>query len=124
MCADYFIKPCPSALLSARSWQCKIRTSAAHSAIPARRRRAAPVARQHKNMNLGFANRLKTWILLALLGAIFVAVGGVLGGRTGLVFAFGFALLLNGVVYWTSDTLALKANGARPLGPNETPRLR
>lgn len=75
-------------------------------------------------MNLGFANRLKTWTLLALLGAILVTVGGLLGGRTGLVLALGFALLLNGVVYWTSDTLALKANGARALGPNEEPRLR
>jgi heat shock protein HtpX len=37
--------------------------------------------------------------------------------------AFGFALLLNGFVYWTSDKLALKANGARPLKPGEEPRL-
>ena len=52
---------------------------------------------------------------MALLGALFVAVGGLLGGRTGLLFALFFAIALNGFVYWKSDTLALKANGARPL---------
>jgi heat shock protein HtpX len=37
--------------------------------------------------------------------------------------ALGFAVLLNGFVYWTSDKLALKANGARPLKAGEEPRL-
>jgi heat shock protein HtpX len=37
--------------------------------------------------------------------------------------AFGFAIALNGFVYWKSDSLALRANGARELGPNEHPRL-
>src|SRR6476469_4638709 len=74
-------------------------------------------------MNTGFSNTIKTWTLLALLGGILVAVGGILGGRTGLLLAFGFALLMNGFVYWTSDKLALKANGARPLRPGEEPRL-
>jgi heat shock protein HtpX len=46
-----------------------------------------------------------------------------LGGRSGLVFALGFAVLLNGFVYWKSDSLALRANGARPLGPDEEPRV-
>jgi heat shock protein HtpX len=75
-------------------------------------------------MNLGLTNRIKTWTLMALLGGIFIAVGGLLGGRTGLVMALVFALALNGFVYWTSDKLALKANGARPLQPGEAPRLR
>jgi heat shock protein HtpX len=74
-------------------------------------------------MNTGFSNTIKTWTLLALLGGILVAVGGLLGGQTGIVMAFGFALLLNGFVYWTSDKLALKANGARPLKAGEEPRL-
>ncbi len=74
-------------------------------------------------MTLGFTNTLKTWTLLAALGGILVAVGGLLGGRSGLVLALVFALLMNGFVYWTSDKLALKANGARPLAPGEQPRL-
>ncbi len=71
-----------------------------------------------------FTNTLKTWTLMAVLGAILVAVGGVLAGRTGLVLALVLAVAMNGFVYWSSDTLALKANGARPLGPDEEPRLR
>ncbi len=71
-----------------------------------------------------FTNTLKTFALLATLGAILVAVGGLLGGSNGLIVAFAFALLMNGFVYWKSDTLALKANGARELGPDEQPRLR
>jgi heat shock protein HtpX len=71
-----------------------------------------------------FSNTIKTWTLMAALGAILVFVGGLIGGRTGLVLALGLAIAMNGIVYWTSDTLALKANGARPLGPDEQPRFR
>ena len=75
-------------------------------------------------MNLGFTNTLKTFTLLAALGALLVFVGGLLGGRGGMVMALLFAIAMNAFVYWKSDTLALKANGARELGPDELPRLR
>jgi len=61
---------------------------------------------------------------MAALAALLVAVGGLLGGTSGMVLAFGFAVVMNGFVYWTSDTLALRANGARELGPDELPELR
>jgi heat shock protein HtpX len=70
------------------------------------------------------SNTLKTWTLLAALGGLLVAVGGLLGGRGGLVMALVFAVAMNAFVYWKSDTLALKANGARELNPGELPRLR
>ncbi|MBA2717673.1 MAG: zinc metalloprotease HtpX [Chloroflexi bacterium] len=69
-------------------------------------------------------NSLKTWTLLAALGGLLIAVGGLLGGRGGLVIALVFAVAMNAVVYWKSDTLALRANGARELGPDELPQLR
>lgn len=72
---------------------------------------------------MDFRNHVKTWALMALLGALFVAIGGLIGGQSGLVIALVFAVLLNGVVYWKSDALALRANGARPLGPDEEPRV-
>jgi heat shock protein HtpX len=75
-------------------------------------------------MNLGFTNTLKTFTLLAVLAGLLVFVGGLLGGRSGMVMALVFALAMNGFVYWKSDTLALKANGARELAPDELPRLR
>jgi heat shock protein HtpX len=71
-----------------------------------------------------FTNTFKTWALLAALGGLLVLVGGFVGGRTGMVLALLFAVALNGFVYWKSDTLALKANGARELGVGEAPRLR
>jgi heat shock protein HtpX len=72
----------------------------------------------------GFTNTLKTWTLMAALGGLLVAVGGLLGGTSGVVIALGFAIALNGFVYWKSDSLALRANGARELGPDEQPHLR
>jgi len=72
----------------------------------------------------GFTNSLKTWTLMAALVGLLVAVGGLIGGRGGMVLAFGFALLMNGVVYWKSDSLALRATGARELRPDEAPGVR
>lgn len=69
-------------------------------------------------------NSLRTWTLLAALGGLLVAVGGLLGGRGGLVIALGFAVVMNVFVYWKSDSLALKANGARELAPGELPQVR
>ena len=86
----------------------------------------APTAR-HPSMQpviSSFTNSLKTWTLLAALGGLLVAVGGLLGGRGGLVVALLFAVAMNAFVYWKSDSLALKANGARELRPDELPRLR
>ena len=75
-------------------------------------------------MSLGFSNTIKTVALLAALGGLLVFVGGLLGGQSGMVMALLFAVGLNGFVYWKSDTLALKANGARELAPDELPRVR
>ena len=86
----------------------------------------APPARQTQNAPVisSLSNTLKTWTLLAALGALFIAVGGLLGGRNGLAIALVFAVAMNLFVYWKSDTLALKANGARELKPSELPELR
>lgn len=72
----------------------------------------------------GFGNTLRTWTLMAALAGLLVAVGGVFGGRSGMVMAFVIALAMNGFVYWKSDSLALRANGARELEPGEQPGLR
>ncbi|MFL5679825.1 MAG: M48 family metalloprotease [Chloroflexota bacterium] len=71
-----------------------------------------------------FSNTLRTAGLLATLAGILVVIGGLIGGQTGLVVGLLFAIGLNGVVYWKSDTLALKANGAREVRFGEAPRLR
>lgn len=63
------------------------------------------------------ANGLKTAFLLGLLSALFLVVGELFGGQQGLVLAFGFAILMNGVSYWFSDKIVLKMYRARQVGP-------
>lgn len=51
---------------------------------------------------------LKTAVLLATLSALFIAVGGLIGGQGGLVIAFGMALVMNIGSYWFSDKIVLR----------------
>jgi heat shock protein HtpX len=68
-------------------------------------------------------NMLKTTLFLALLTGLFIAVGGLLGGRSGMVMAFVFALIMNFVSYWFSDKIVLKMYGAQPIGEAEAPAV-
>jgi heat shock protein HtpX len=67
------------------------------------------------------SNMLKTTLFLALLTGLFMAVGGLLGGRGGMMMAFVLALVMNFVSYWFSDKIVLKMYGAQPLGESEAP---
>ena len=67
------------------------------------------------------SNMLKTTLFLALLTGLFMAVGGLLGGRGGMMTAFVLALVMNFVSYWFSDKIVLKMYGAQPLGESEAP---
>lgn len=69
------------------------------------------------------ANTLKTVFLLALLTALFVFIGRLIGGTSGMVVALMFALVMNLVSYWFSDTIALKMSGAQEVSPAEAPEL-
>jgi heat shock protein HtpX len=66
-------------------------------------------------------NALKTAVLLTALGALFMLVGGAIGGSTGLVLGFAVAAVVVGGSYWLSDTLAIKAARARPVTREELP---
>ncbi len=66
-------------------------------------------------------NMLKTTVFLALLTGLFIAVGGLLGGRSGMMMAFVLALVMNFVSYWFSDKIVLKMYGAQPIGEAEAP---
>jgi heat shock protein HtpX len=67
--------------------------------------------------------RIRTWILLASLTAVFVVFGGLVGGPSGLVVFLLVAVAFNGAMYWFSDRLALRMSRARPLRPGEAPEL-
>jgi heat shock protein HtpX len=66
-------------------------------------------------------NTLKTTFLMALLTVLLVTAGGVLGGQGGMIMAFIFALIMNGVSYWFSDKIVLRMYGAREIGPEDAP---
>jgi heat shock protein HtpX len=68
-------------------------------------------------------NTLKTFILLAGLTALLLAIGQALGGRSGLMIALVFAGIMNFVGYWFSDKIALKMSGAQPVSETEAPDL-
>ncbi len=67
--------------------------------------------------------RVRTWILVAGLSALFVALGGVVGGTGGLVAFLLIALLFNFVMFWFSDRIALSTSRARPVEEREAPEL-
>ena len=66
---------------------------------------------------------LKTTLLLAAMTALFVAVGGVLGGRGGMMIAFALACAMNLFAWWNSDRMVLRMHNAQPVGPQEAPEL-
>jgi heat shock protein HtpX len=68
-------------------------------------------------------NVLKTTILLAALAALFIAIGGAIGGQTGIALAFIVAMVMNLGAYWFSGNLALRMAGARQVGPEQAPEL-
>ncbi len=68
-------------------------------------------------------NSVKTTALLAGLTALFVFIGGALGGQVGMILAFVFALVMNMGAWWFSDKLALRMSGAREVSPVEAPEL-
>ena len=68
-------------------------------------------------------NMFKTTFLMALLTVLLVTAGGMLGGEGGMIMAFLFALVMNGVSYWFSDKIVLRMYGAREIGPEDAPNL-
>jgi heat shock protein HtpX len=69
-----------------------------------------------------FATQIRTWLLVAALTGLLIAVGGAIGGGALYIFV-ALAVLMNVVGYWFSDKLALAASRARPLRPGEIPEL-
>jgi heat shock protein HtpX len=59
---------------------------------------------------------MKTALLLGLLSGLLLVIGDALGGRSGLVIAFGFAIAINFASYWFSDKIVLRMYRARQVG--------
>jgi heat shock protein HtpX len=71
---------------------------------------------------VGF-NALKTTLLLGALTGLFVIMGGMLGGSSGMMLGFVLALAMNFGSYWFSDKLAMRMAGAREVSYQEAPEL-
>jgi heat shock protein HtpX len=68
-------------------------------------------------------NRVKTWVLIAALGGLFVLIGAWIGGTGGAIVALMFALLFNFAMYWYSDKIAIATTRSKPVTEREYPAL-
>ncbi len=68
-------------------------------------------------------NQFRTWFLMAVLTALIVWLGGLFGGRQGMILAFILAAGMNFFSYWYSDKMVLRMYRARELTPGEEPEL-
>jgi heat shock protein HtpX len=70
-----------------------------------------------------FLTQTRTWLIISGLTALFVGLGWLFGGSSGIVLFAAIAVVFNLVMFWFSDKLALKASRARPLDRSEAPEL-
>lgn len=68
-------------------------------------------------------NSLRTVFLMTLVAVLFMLVGQILGGSTGLVIAFVLAMGMNFFSYWKSDTVVLKMYRAEEIDRSTHPDL-
>jgi len=66
---------------------------------------------------------IKTGMLMAVLTALFMVAGQILGGQSGMMFALIMALGMNFFSYWFSDKMDLAMGGAREVTVQEAPEL-
>ncbi|MGH6871670.1 MAG: zinc metalloprotease HtpX [Rhizomicrobium sp.] len=69
------------------------------------------------------ANTLRTGLLMAAMTGLFLVVGFLIGGETGMLIAFLLAAGTNLVAYWHSDKALLSMYGARPVDATSAPDL-
>jgi heat shock protein HtpX len=64
-------------------------------------------------------NGIKTALLLGLLSSVLLFLGQTYGGQSGLVMAFGMAVIMNFVSYFFSEKMALSMSGAQRVSETE-----
>lgn len=68
-------------------------------------------------------NFMRTTLLLAGMTALFLFIGNLLGGKSGMVLALLLAGGMNFAAYWFSDKMVLSMFNAREVGPREAPQF-
>jgi len=71
----------------------------------------------------GIWNNIKTVILLGSLTGLFLLVGALIGGTSGLIIGFALALIMNFISYWFSDKIVLMMYSAKPVTKKQMPNL-
>ncbi|QPM91850.1 zinc metalloprotease HtpX [Pseudooceanicola algae] len=66
---------------------------------------------------------IKTGMLMAAMTALFMGLGYLLGGSSGMVIALVVAAAMNIFTWWNSDKALLKMHNARAVGPGEADSL-
>ncbi|MBL8279579.1 MAG: zinc metalloprotease HtpX [Pelomonas sp.] len=68
-------------------------------------------------------NLLKTAVLMAAITALFMAVGAMIGGKTGMLIALLVAVGMNFFSYWFSADMVLKMYNAREVDASSAPQF-
>lgn len=68
-------------------------------------------------------NQIRTTLLLAVMTALILFIGQLLGGRQGMMIALVLAAGMNFFSYWYSDKLVLKMYRAQKVTPRDAPDL-
>lgn len=68
-------------------------------------------------------NNVKTFMLLAAIVALFGVIGGLIGGKGGMLIALLFGGAMNFFAYWYSADMVLKMYQAQEVGPQNAPDL-
>lgn len=68
-------------------------------------------------------NNVKTFALMAAIVALFVVIGGLIGGKSGMLIALLFGGAMNFFAYWNSADMVLRMYQAQEVGPHNAPDL-
>jgi len=69
------------------------------------------------------SNWIKSFGFLTILTLLFVWVGNMIGGQSGMIIAFVLAMGMNFFSYWFSDKIVLAAYKAKPVSEEQAPEL-
>jgi heat shock protein HtpX len=68
-------------------------------------------------------NAIKTVFLMTLMMVLFLLIGYLIGGNTGMTIAFIFSLIMNFGAFWFSDTIVLKMYRAKEVNRDNAPKF-
>ncbi|WOI57678.1 zinc metalloprotease HtpX [Palleronia sp. LCG004] len=69
-------------------------------------------------------NYVKTAMLMAAMTALFLGIGYLLAGTSGIAIAFAVAVAMNVFSWWNSDKMVLRMHNAHPVDENDRSGLR